>query len=139
MTDAKTTLLPIQVEVMSIADDEIGYISPRVEHRAEPFEDDVLQLETAHRPLKEFEPIVLTTEIAEKCGFVQTGLASDDGSVSKMDYWFHDCRLQFAKDNIHLERQRAGDQPEFIGRVQFLHQLQNLYHALSGEELQIDA
>jgi hypothetical protein len=57
------------VEVTAILEDQLGYLSPRVEHRVEPFEDDLLPLNAPHRPLEEFEPILLTAAIVKKCGF----------------------------------------------------------------------
>src|SRR5256885_1632084 len=69
LSTPKTTLVPTQVEVSAILEDRIGFISPRIEHRVEPFEDDLLELETPHRPIEEFEGISLTSEFLKKCGF----------------------------------------------------------------------
>src|SRR5574343_389431 len=82
-----------------------------------------------------FEPIPLTPEIFEKAGFkYDEGMESYDlftssGLISiATDYSF------FIGDN-HLECGFAGGNKSL---VKYLHQLQNLYFALTGEELQIN-
>lgn len=82
-----------------------------------------------------YNPIPLTPEILEKAGFkYDEGMESYDlftssGLISiATDYSF------FIGDN-HLECGFAGGNKSL---VKYLHQLQNLYFALTGEELQID-
>lgn len=83
----------------------------------------------------DFEGIPLTPEILEKAGFkYDEGMESYDlftssGLISiATDYSF------FIGDN-HLECGFAGGNKSL---VKYLHQLQNLYFALTGEELQIE-
>ncbi len=124
LSNPKTTLPPVQVEVASLANNTIGYISPRVEHRAEPFEDDVLAADTAQSPVEEFEPIPLTPDLLANCGF-----------EGRDDEW--------RKGKFHYRPQTVRDQQwSFAGETmvsspEFLHQLQNLYFDKMGEALQI--
>ncbi len=75
-----------------------------------------------------FDPIPLTPEILEKCGFVK-----------ESDKWF------ISSSNIHLTvfnlREAFSvyiNDKLIVYAVDCLHQLQNLYFALTGEELQIN-
>lgn len=67
--------------------------------------------------LQDLHPIPLTPEILEKCGFV---LDEDAG------YYFLD--LPGKPQNIDRLK---------VGKGVFVHQLQNLYFALTGEELKV--
>ena len=127
LTSPTTTLIPFQVEVTSIRANKIGYISPRVEHRAEPFEDDLLHLETPLKPLEEFEPILLTADLLERCGFTKE--PSDHrytchGKVPLCISLRNDKSIMVKLDNHELN-------------YYFFHQLQNLYYTLTGEELDL--
>lgn len=78
-------------------------------------------------------PIPLTPEWMERCGFIST-LSGDDfhsGIIwddPKSDY--HYCESGYFIDN-------RGDYGHYcdIGDIKYLHQLQNLYFALTGDEL----
>lgn len=86
-----------------------------------------------------FIPIPLTPEILEKCGFEK----AIDGMRISMP-----ISDNLGCDNYHLYR--AYDSNEFFiagdkensgfGRfiIQYLHQLQNLYFAITGEEIKIE-
>ena len=115
------------VEVTSILPDKIGYISPGIEHRSESFEDDLLQTQTAHGSLEEFEPILLTREILEKCGFENM-----DANDQYTRYRKEPLTIRFMAGNSI--RASIRDR-EFV--CQWLHQLQNLYFDLTGEELEV--
>ena len=121
------SVLTLQVEVISILNDKIGYISPGIEHRSEPFEDDILQTQVAQRPLEEFEPILLTRDMLEKCGFENIDANDQYNSYKK-----EPLTIRFVAGNAI--RANIGDH-EFV--CQYLHQLQNLYFDLTGEELEI--
>ena len=127
LSSPEISFLTFPVEVTSIFPDKIGYISPGIEHRSEPFEDDILQTQTAHGPLEEFEPILLTHDILEKCGFEIAG-ANDQYSSYKKE----PITIRFVTDNS-IRVNISGR--EFV--CQYLHQLQNLYFDLTGEELEI--
>ena len=94
-----------------------------------------------------FEPIQLTEEWLIKFGF--TKYEWMDGCFIKTS--FGDLMIQFFRDEIHLfftkvsvdskgmmfdGRRFAGDKKTFT-KIQYVHQLQNLYFALTGEELTI--
>ena len=127
LSSPEISFLTFPVEVTSIFPDKVGYISTGIEHRSESFEDDLLQTQTAHRPLEEFEPILLTRDILEKCGF-EIADANDQYSCYKKD----PITIRFVAGNSI--RVNISDR-EFV--CQHLHQLQNLYFDLTGEELEI--
>jgi len=127
LSSAETSLLPFPIEVTSIFPDKIGYISPGIEHRSESFEDDILQTQTTHKPIEEFEPILLTRDILEKCGFENTD-ANDQYSSYRKEF----LTIRFMAGNS--TRAKISD-CEFV--CQYLHQLQNLYFDLTGEELEV--
>ena len=79
----------------------------------------------------EFEPIQLTEEILLKCGFYKTGitelyLLTDTINIS----WFEEdpTVIEINSENIY----------SYIVNCEFLHQLQNIYWCLVGEELEIN-
>lgn len=80
--------------------------------------------------LKDLKGVELTDEILEKCGFT-TG--PYDLYIWRKEETF--C-IAF---NDHNEAQIAINEKEFtVGRkIKLLHDLQNLYHAFTGEELSI--
>ena len=127
LSSPEISFLTFPVEVTSILPDKIGYISTGIEHRSESFEDDLLQTQTAHRPLEEFEPILLTRDILEKSGF-EIADANDQYSSYKKE----PITIRFVAGNSI--RVNISDR-EFV--CQHLHQLQNLYFDLTGEELEI--
>jgi hypothetical protein len=127
LSSADISLLPFPIEVTSIFTDKIGYISPGIEHRSEPFEDDIMQTQTAHGPLEEFEPILLTHDILEKCQFENSDAKDQYRSYSK-----ESLMIRIMADNSI--RANIGD-CEFA--CQYLHHLQNLYFDLTEEELEV--
>jgi hypothetical protein len=87
--------------------------------------------QSAHHPnakYSELRPIPLTPEILEKCGFDEN------------------CSY-YKKDNVEIVKiydSKIGDHYHFcpdktisFGYFQYIHQLQNLYFALTGEELNV--
>jgi hypothetical protein len=54
------TEILIQVEIISVLPDKVGYIPSHLEHRAEPFEDDVVTKEMPYASFEELMPIPLT-------------------------------------------------------------------------------
>ena len=127
LSSPEISFLTFPVEVTSILPGTIGYISPGIEHRSESFEDDILQTQTTHKPLAEFEPILLTSDILEKCGFENTD-ANDQYSSYRKEF----LTIRFMAGNPI--RAKISD-CEFV--CQYLHQLQNLYFDLTGEELEV--
>ena len=76
-------------------------------------------------------PILLTPEILEQAGFVKTGRYA----IGAGGY------ITYEKDRVVLLHPKKGH-PFVLAfhetQVQSVHQLQNLYHALTGEELEIN-
>ncbi len=137
LLNPNTTLAGMQVEVSAILGDKISYISPGIEYRVESFEDDLLQKETSYKSLEELEPIILTPEVLEKYGFKQ---ASD--YLNRSVYYKHHDKKSLKIDINILEYKVslfAGDQKvDLPHHHKFFHQLQNLYFALTGEELEVN-
>jgi len=84
--------------------------------------------------------ILITPEILEKCGFKETGENIENYTVckwalNKFEFWAYGFDETFTI-YINYDKMDNGKfalQPEF----KHLHQLQNLYHILTGEELNI--
>ena len=79
------------------------------------------------------EPIPLTPEILEKCGF---SVAYNHINGLPMPYSYDTLKLQGIlfefSDNGYLVKTR---QKSKLTCIKYIHQLQNLYFALTGEEL----
>jgi len=138
LLNLNTTLVGFQVEVFAILKDKISYIFPGIEYRVEPFEDNLLQKETPYKSLEEFEPIILTPEMLTRYGFEQSS-----HYLNRFVYYKHQDE-QFLKIDINILEYKvslsfADDQKVDLPlHYKFLHQLQNLYFALTGEELEIN-
>lgn len=80
---------------------------------------------------EEFEPIPLTEEILLKCGFIKTG-------ITELYYPTNTINISwFEEDPTVIEINCANIQC-YIINCEYLHQLQNLYFALKGQELEIN-
>jgi hypothetical protein len=100
-------------------------------------EEDVFTLGTSTingKPEHNFVPIPLTPEILEKCGFKKDDLSYDYDLTE--DIHFND-----AGDVYYTywegSDSRGGIEKKIIATVKYLHQLQNLYFALTWKELTI--
>ena len=49
----------IQVEIITVLHDKVGYVRSHLEHRVEPFEDDEMTKETPYASFEELMPIPL--------------------------------------------------------------------------------
>lgn len=128
----ETTLTPATVEVVSISGDKIGYVSPGVERRAEPFEDDVLQSEPKLLSLEALEPIALTFRILDECGFEKQSGSDEETWVSDL---LKGMVFRPSQDGITLydaDRKKIGE------TIKFLHRFQNLYFSLTGVEMPLN-
>jgi len=76
---------------------------------------------------KEIEPIPLTPEILVKAGLL--GQSLYDGSF----YYYFNSPISFYRAD-----DKNGKNKQFLANIEFVHELQNLYHALTGEELEIE-
>ena len=103
----------------------------------------VLEGMTMH-PLTEMclylEPIPLTTEILEKCGFIQDG----NGNYWK-DLITHYLEIGIYGDECYYpiyamlpEMSIEDEQRVHLNLIRYVHQLQNLFFILQGEELTIN-
>jgi hypothetical protein len=77
----------------------------------------------------EYHPIPLTSEILEKCGFEQK---------SSNEHVNGDLVFRKQQDDLILHGYEYDYNGVILNRPQYLHQLQNLYFALIGEELTIN-
>jgi hypothetical protein len=75
-----------------------------------------------------YQPIPLTLEILEKCGFVITRISAHPNNI-----W----TLKFEEGIFELEQIKSFFlcSSQYEVEVKYLHQLQNLYFALTNEEL----
>lgn len=83
-----------------------------------------------HADYKEefFEPIPLTPEILIGCGFKKAPIAENTFAI---DSFFYDVEtLSFCWDDESITHWESID-------IKYLHQLQNLYFALTNKELEI--
>lgn len=80
------------------------------------------------------EPIPLTPEVLEKAGFVKVG--PDDFHNSSM--WKKEGFTYLYCDGSFVDNSGPYGHYCDIGNMEHLHQLQNLYLALTGEELNIE-
>lgn len=125
LTNENATLPPMTVKASAILQDKIGYTSPNYEHRVEPFEDDKLQMEINYKPLAELEPIAITKEILDDGGFKKKS-----GSVVK--HKSYDLYLDTKKRSAYYIKKKVA-----FENILYVHQLQNLYYTLTGNELEI--
>lgn len=76
-----------------------------------------------------YEPIPLSSDILLTCGFTC-------GEYHKRD-WYHTKLSPLVHQYDDCFELQTTDAVIISAPFQYLHQLQNLYHALTGEELQI--
>ena len=89
-------------------------------------DEDDLEIMFGARNYEDFYPIPLTPEILEKCGFEKSSFTQwRDNYFTLTDI---DTKYLFCK----------SESIEVIATIQYLHQLQNLYFALTGNELNIN-
>jgi hypothetical protein len=86
---------------------------------------------------EEFQPIPLTPEILEQCGFVNkpSGIYKYSYEI-EIDGFDSTFRTWWYGEDICLEP--MGYDTGYIS-IKYLHQLQNLFYALTGEELTVNA
>jgi len=125
-----STLPPMQIEVAAILADRINYVFPNIENRVEPFEDDVAQSGVRFKMLEEIEPIVLTAELLKNIGFEEK-----EGKLVLVCPHIHHLQLSF-DDTQLIYISLPGSNPIALS-VKFFHQLQNLFFAITGEELRL--
>ena len=82
--------------------------------------------------LKDIQPIPLTEEILLKCGFEKSNDLDKFYHLELLNKW---TRIYF--NPKHKVCTLSINQHDSLIRIQYLHQLQNLYFALTNEELTI--
>jgi hypothetical protein len=85
--------------------------------------------EVCETPIQQIEAIPLTPEILEKAGFVE-----GDAYRDATGYW---KGIYFVCNNWFLKATGKGHFNILNGDLRYVHQLQNLYFCLCGEELDI--
>jgi len=78
------------------------------------------------------EPIPLTPEILEKCGFEQKEVVNSD--QDDRTFWAHPKMNYYTYDGKKFD---AGYGFGDLDHVKYVHQVQNLFFALTGEELEV--
>lgn len=98
--------------------------------------EDIFLTETKEGYRQLHSPIPLTPDILEKAGFHYNNNRS---SVARREIAYQDsdypCSLQLSGSGICIARSGIG---AITAPVFYLHQLQNLFYALTGEELTIN-
>jgi len=93
-----------------------------------PYSGELFGMSIYGHPLTEevdyLQPIPLTPEILEKCGFEK----DNDGIYSKLGFMFW-------LDDIGVMQLALNYSPICNAPCKYVHQLQNLIHALTGEEI----
>lgn len=91
-----------------------------------------------------YNPISLTPTILEIAGFEKKDDYNGDPYwliLSNPEYPYIALNISFCRDNIYFERgyhNEVGADSLFLPMPASLHHLQNLFFALTGQELQID-
>ena len=132
LRNPEVTLSPMQIELFSIFQDKVMYVFPNIENRVEPFEDDVAKMGMRDKPLDELEPIILTDEILEKAGFEEKGGLLSSRYLEKGDLQLKQTGEYFQRVTVTKLNTAVFNLP-----ITCLHQLQNLYFALTGEEIEV--
>jgi hypothetical protein len=92
--------------------------------------DDLRIIQNKHEINQDYQPIQLTKEWLLKFGFEQ---------IKPNHYWFYsDNKLRFALIDNTLHCSIGDDECGFLYKmIKYVHQLQNLYWALTNQELTI--
>lgn len=125
LKDAAITLPALHIEIAAILPDKIGYVSPNIDHRVEYFEDGPIPKGIVFRSLEELEPVALIPTIIAQAGFVQSRLDVSNETGS--------CTFMYTEGELKY----IEDQKELHFSCKYLHQLQNIFYALKGIELDL--
>lgn len=115
---------PMPVHVSSIHADKVGAIQHNLEYRVEPFEDDVMVKKIPGFAPEELEPIPLTEEWLQNFGFQR----SDNDWISEEK---NNQQIKIPDDLTFNHKPSSSIQ------IKTVHQLQNLYFALTAQELDL--
>ncbi len=84
---------------------------------------------------REYTPIRLTTEILEKCGFLKDETEGWISDIYELDLGRKAFRIQLSTESMILRFDAGCNWSSATESPEYVHQLQNLYFALTGEEL----
>ena len=118
------------------------YMDSKIRNNIVKIDEDFMEVIMSARNYDDIEPIPLTPELLEKCGF-KVGSKYSNGSYYKKELVPHGYFLLFysytTKDFIY-ETIDSNDYGYNTPRVtiMYVHQLQNLYFSLTNEELIIN-
>jgi hypothetical protein len=91
----------------------------------------------AHIPEYDCYPIPLSTDIVKKCGFGEVGMYENVYHKDNIRIHFDkNCKRENEETNSVLFIIYSDDDSTFSKEVSSLHELQNLYFALTGKELE---
>lgn len=114
---------------MSIQPNELR-LGNWLSYKGDYYQVEILESNMVIDEFEGIEPIPLSPEILERCGFEK----DDDDYLLKIDD--RSClHINFNKERYLIE---SYDGLIKIKNINYLHQLQNLYHSLVGQELQFN-
>ena len=131
--------------IVTIESLELGSFSDEVQFFEEGcrqpiiINEDYYKLRVNCNSCNKFEPIPITEELLLKAGFYKAQYLTDVFRISPLDksglYFYFDKNFEGADDENII-----GDYDEcvHIRLPKYVHQLQNLYFALTGKELEIN-
>lgn len=80
----------------------------------------------------EIKPELLTEEWLERFGFKW----KEEETYPNLKYWTNKkCHVDLINNRFHIPKYKEGDDHVSIRRSLYVHQLQNLFYTLTGEEL----
>lgn len=121
-----TSLPGVMVEVLAAGKESITFMYPNLEHRVEPFEDDLAEIGEGTIPYHELEPVALTEDWLKKAGFECNGNLAQLKANKDLAFTWDGSRLV-------ATGQRANHKPLF-----YLHELQNSFEDETGSKLDIN-
>jgi hypothetical protein len=90
--------------------------------------------------LRNVEPIPLTPKILEQCGFEKSGANSTQSAYS-LNYYLYVVKEVDSSYSLvraeYINNYFVYSEGLISKNIQYLHQLQNLYFSLTGEEIEI--
>lgn len=99
-------------------------------HRVSGIEQNMIFLGQVALSPGNLSGILLTREILGKCGFEQYEVVNSDGDEDTC--WRHSIYYRFRRVGKYFEYNY-----EELSHIQYLHQLQNLFYCLTGQELEV--
>lgn len=91
--------------------------------------------------IDEISPIPLTPELLEKCGFKKGNICYNNGysiELLKTDFYLRPSYEGGFYWGFNESKQKKDCELNDVKSIHYLHQLQNFYYALIGEELNIE-